>query len=59
MNADHNSLETVFSIAICRQPDVKRQSKNLFLTILDLRLALVLTFSIAAYLVCLLNILNT
>ena len=39
----------------------KRQSKILFLTILDLRSSIVLTFSIAAYLKCLLNIglLNT
>ena len=39
----------------------KRQSKTLLLTILDLRSSVVLTFSIAAYLKCLLNIglLNT
>ena len=61
MNAVHKSLETVFSIAICRQSGDKRQSKTLFLTILDLRPSIVLTFSIAAYLKCLLNIglLNT
>ena len=28
MNADHKSLETVFSIAICRQSSDKRQSKT-------------------------------
>ena len=33
MNAVHKSLETVFSIAICRQSGDKRQSKTLFLTI--------------------------
>ena len=61
MNADHKSLETVFSIAICRQSVDKQQLTNLFLTILDLRSSIVLTFSIAAYLKCLLNIglLNT
>ena len=53
MNADHKSLETVFSIAICRQSDDKRQSKTLFLTILDIRSSLVvLTFPIAAFLKC-------
>ena len=56
MNAVHKSLETVFSIAICRQSGDKRQSKTLFLTILDLRSSIVLTFSIAAYHKCLLNI---
>ena len=61
MNAVHKSLETVFSIAICRQSGDKRQSKTPVLTILDLRPSIVLTFSIAAYLKCLLNIglLNT
>ena len=61
MNADHKSLEKVFSIVICRQSGDKRQSKTMFLTILDLRSSIVLTFSIAAYLKCLLNIdlLNT
>ena len=61
MKAVHKLLETVFSIAICRQSDDKRQPKTLFLTILDLRSSIVLTFSIAAYLKCLLNIglLNT
>ena len=33
MNADQNSLETAFSIAICRQLDYKWRSKTLFLTI--------------------------
>ena len=56
MNAVHKSLKFVFSIAICRQSGDKRQSKTLFLTILDLRSSIVLTFSIAAYLKCLLNI---
>ena len=61
MNVVHKSLETVFSIAICRQSGDKRQSKTLFLTTLDPRLSIVLTFSIATYLKCLLNIglLNT
>ena len=61
MNAVHKSLETVFSIAICRELGDKRQSKTLFLTILDLRSSIVLLFSIAAYLKCLWNIglLNT
>ena len=36
---DQKSLETVFSIAICRQLGDKWQSKTLFLTIFDLRLA--------------------
>ena len=61
MNADHRSLETVFSIAIYRQSGDKRQSKALFLAILDPRSLIVLTFSIASYLKCLFNIglLNT
>ena len=61
MNAVHKSLETVFSIAICCQSCDKQQSITLFLTILDLRSSIVLTFSIATYLKCLLNIglLNT
>ena len=46
---DQISLETVFLIAICRQSGDKWQSKTLFLTIFDLRLSIVLTFSIAAY----------
>ena len=61
MNAVHKSLETVFLIAICRQSGDKRQSETLFLMILDQRSSTLLTFSIAAYLNCLLNIglLNT
>ena len=47
MNEDHKSLETVFSIAICRQVG---QSTTLVLMILDLHLSMVLIFSIAAYL---------
>ena len=59
MNADYNSLsrKSVF-IAICHKSDNKRQSKTLFLMILDLGSAIVLTFSIAAYPMCLLNIQN-
>ena len=56
MNADHRSLETVFSIAIIRQSGDKRQSKALFLLILNPRSSLVLTFSIAYYLKYLFNI---
>ena len=52
MNAVHKSLETVFSIAICRQSGGEWQSKTLLLMILDLRSSIVLTFSIAAYLRC-------
>ena len=52
MTADQKSLETVFSIAICRQSGDKCQSKTLFLTIFDLHSWIVLTFSIAAYPVC-------
>ena len=48
-NADQKSLETVFSIAICRQLGDKWQSKSLFLTRFDLRSSIVLTFTIAAY----------
>ena len=61
MKADHKSLEAVFSIAIYRRSGDKRQSKLCFTSILDLRSSIVLTFSIAAYLKCLLNIdlLNT
>ena len=51
-NADQKSIETVFSIAICRQWGVKWQSKTLFLLIFDLRSSIVLAFSIAAYPVC-------
>ena len=43
INADQKLLETMFSIAICRQ------SKNMFITIFDLRSSISLTFSIVAY----------
>ena len=46
------SLETVFSIALCRQPGDKGQLKKLFLTMFDLRSLIVLTFSIGTYPVC-------
>ena len=61
MTADHRSLETVFSTAICRQSGDKRQSKALFRAILDPLSSIALTFSIAFYLKCLFNIglLNT
>ena len=52
MNAGQKSLETMFSIAICRRSGDKGQSKTLFLTIFDLRSSIGLTFSIAAYPVC-------
>ena len=42
----------MFLIAICRQSDDGCQSKTLFLTIFDLRLSIVLTFSFDAYPVC-------
>ena len=48
MNVDHRSLESVFSIVIWRQSGDKRQSKALFLTILDPRSSIVLMLSIAA-----------
>ena len=61
MNTDHRLLETVFSIANCRQSGDKWQSKALFLAILDPRSSIVLTFSPASYLKFLFNIglLNT
>ena len=59
MNADHKSLETVFSIASRRQSGDKRQLKTMFRTILDLYSSIVLAFSIAAYPKCLVNLLNT
>ena len=61
ITVEHRSLETVFSIAICRQSGDKRQSKALFLSILDPRSSIAFTFSIASYLKCLFNIglLNT
>ena len=43
----------MFSIAICRPTGDKRQSKTLFLTIFDILSSIVLTFSIAAYPLCL------
>ena len=53
MNADQKSLETVFSIDICRQSGDNWQSKTLFLTSFDLRSSMIFkTFSIAAYPVC-------
>ena len=48
-NAEHKSIETVFSIPFCRECGDKWQSKTLFLTIFDLRSSIVLAFSIAAY----------
>ena len=48
-NADQKSIETMFSIAICRQCGDKWQSKALFLLFFDLRSSIVLAFSIAAY----------
>ena len=47
MNTDQKSLETGFSIAICRPTGDKWQSKRLFLAIFDPH-----WFSIAAYPVC-------
>ena len=43
-NVDQKSLETVFSIAICRPTGDKWQSKTLFLAIFDPRSAIVQTF---------------
>ena len=40
---------TALSIVICRQSGEKRQTKNLFLMVFDLRSSIVLTFLIAAY----------
>ena len=51
-NVDQKSIETVFSIAICRQCGDKWQSKTLFLRNFYLRSSIVLAFSIGAYLVC-------
>ena len=48
-NAGQKSIETVFSIAICRQCGVKWQSKTMFLTIFDLCPSIVLAVSIAAF----------
>ena len=52
-NADQKPLETVFSIAICRQSGDKWQSKTLFLMIFDLHSSIVLTFLIVTYPLCL------
>ena len=43
------SLETKFSIAICRPPGDKWQLKTLFLATFDLCLRLLRAFSVAAY----------
>ena len=51
-NVDQKSIETMFSIAICRQCGDKWQSKTQFLTIFYLHSSIVLAFSIAAYPVC-------
>ena len=48
-NTNQKSIETVFSIPICRQCGDKWRSKTLFLLIFDLRSSIVLAFSIAAY----------
>ena len=58
MKADQKLLETVYSIAICRQSCDKWQLKTMFRTILDLRSSTVFTLSIAAYPKYLLDILN-
>ena len=49
VNADQNSLETVFSIYICRRTTFVAMAieTSKFLTIIDLHLTIVLTFSIA------------
>ena len=52
MNADQKSLETGFSIAICRQLGDKWQSKSLFLTIFHVCSSIGLTLLIAIYLIC-------
>ena len=51
-NADKKSLETVFSISICRQSGDKWQSKTLFLMIFGLHSSIVLEFLIAAWTSC-------
>ena len=48
-NMDQKSLETVFSIAICRQLGDKWQLKTLLLTLFDLSSSIVIMLSIAAY----------
>ena len=40
-NVDQKSIETVFSIAICRHTGDKWESKTLFLSIFDPRLSIV------------------
>ena len=40
-NIDQKSIETVFSIAICRPTGDKRQSKTLFISIINLRSSIV------------------
>ena len=51
-NANQKSIETVFSIAICRQWGDKWQSKTLFILIFYLPSSIVLVLSIATYPVC-------
>ena len=51
LNENNKSLETVFSIAICRQMAMENYVSNDFLCML---VDSILTFLIAAYLVCLL-----
>ena len=51
-NIDQKSLETEFSIVICRPTGDKWQSKTLILAIFDPRSSIVSAFLIAAYLVC-------
>ena len=48
-NVDQKSIETLFSIAICRPTGDKWQSKTLFLSIFDPRSSIVGDVSIAAY----------
>ena len=50
-NGDQNSIETVFSIAICHQSGDKWQWKTVS-NELNLRSPTILEFSIAAYTVC-------
>ena len=50
--ADQNSIETVFLIAICRQSGDKWQSKTLFLSNFDLGSLIVIAFLIAANPIC-------
>ena len=47
--ADQKSIETVFSIVICRRSGDKWKSRTLFLAIFDLCSSIVVTFSIAVY----------